>query len=347
VFLVLELVDGGTLAETLAALKARGSRMPIDDVLAIARQVAEALEAAHERGVVHRDLKPANIASPPRDARRCSTSASPRRSIRPALGPVEVADLDVRRDASRSDPRHRGLHEPGTGQGPDADKRSDVWSFGCVLYEMLAGKRAFEGEDVPDTLAAVLRGEPDWTALPASLPSPVRALLEGCLKKDRRQRVGDISTALFLLDQPPVLAGPVPATAATARRPDWWLAAGLAAAIAATAALTAFLIWRSREVVVPAVTRFTMTLPAGQQFTNIARRFIAISPDGTLVAYVADQKLQVRAMADFDARTLTAGDSGTPSITLPAFSPDGPVARVLLPSSNRRSSVCPLPAALQ
>jgi len=324
VFLVLELVDGGTLAETLAALKARGSRMPIDDVLAIARQVAEALEAAHERGVVHRDLKPANIAL---------TAAGRAKvldfGLAKALDPAGASDLSKSPTLTFAATQAgvilgtAAYMSPEQAKGRTADKRSDVWSFGCVLYEMLAGRRAFEGEDVPDTLAAVLRGEPDWTALPASLPSPVRALVEGCLKKDRRQRIGDISTALFLLDQPPAPAGPVPATAATARRPVWWLAAGAAAAIAATAALTAFLIWRSREVVVPAVTRFTMTLPAGQQFTNIARRFIAISPDGTLVAYVADQKLQVRAMADFDARTLTAGDSGTPSITLPAFSPDG------------------------
>jgi len=202
VFLVLELVDGGTLAETLAALKARGSRMPIDDVLTIARQVAEALEAAHERGVVHRDLKPANIAL---------TAAGRAKvldfGLAKALDPAGASDLSKSPTLTFAATQAgvilgtAAYMSPEQAKGRTADKRSDVWSFGCVLYEMLAGKRAFEGEDVPDTLAAVLRGEPDWTALPASLPSPVRALLEGCLKKDRRQRVGDISTALFLLDR--------------------------------------------------------------------------------------------------------------------------------------------------
>ncbi len=109
---------------------------------------------------------------------------------------------------------------PEQAKGRQADKRSDVWAFGCVLYEMLTGKRAFEGEDVSDTLAAVLRGEPDQDRMPADVPASIRSLIDGCLKKDRKQRIGDISTALFLLRQPPNAPAPA-STMQAAQRPLW------------------------------------------------------------------------------------------------------------------------------
>jgi eukaryotic-like serine/threonine-protein kinase len=197
--LVLELVEGPTLADRIAQ-----GPMPIDEALPIARQIAEALEAAHEHGTIHRDLKPANV------------------KLRPD-GTVKVLDFGLAKaldsapraiDASQSptitSPAMTGMGvilgtaaymSPEQAKGRQADKRSDVWAFGAVLYEMLTGRRAFEGEDISDTRAAVLRGEPEWTALPANVSPAIVALLRGCLDKDRRRRIGDLSTARFIIDQ--------------------------------------------------------------------------------------------------------------------------------------------------
>ena len=201
-FLVLELIDG----ETLAARIAKGP-LPVDETLAIARQIAEALEAAHEKGIVHRDLKPSNIALTADDqvkvldfglakATGATTSSGPNLENSPTVTSPDVmtgAGLILGTAAYMS---------PEQTKGRVADKRSDVWSFGCVLYEMLSGRRPFHGDDVSDTLAAVLKSQPDWNALPSDVPPGVRALVEGCLRKDRRERIGDLSTARFLLDQP-------------------------------------------------------------------------------------------------------------------------------------------------
>src|SRR5262245_48312478 len=188
--LVLELVEGPTLADRIG----RGP-IPVDEALAIARQIAEALEAAHEHGVVHRDLKPANI-----KVREDGTVKVLDFGLaKPSPGAVE-ADLQVRPGLTHSptimSPAMTTMGvilgtaaymSPEQAKGKPADKRSDIWAFGCVLYEMLAGKRAFDGEDVSDTLAAVIRGEPNWTALRATVPIAVRTLIKGCLEKDRRQ----------------------------------------------------------------------------------------------------------------------------------------------------------------
>src|SRR5262245_51211130 len=200
--LVLEFVDGPTLADRIA----RGP-LPADEAIAIAKQVADALEAAHERGVVHRDLKPANIKVDDH-------------------GNVKVLDFGLAKAIDQGS----GIGDQGSGEnsptitspamtqagmilgtaaymspeqakGRAVDKRSDVWAFGCVLYEMLTATRAFGGEDVTDTIAAVVRGEPDWTKLPANTPPHIRLLLKRCLEKDRKARVADISVARFLIDE--------------------------------------------------------------------------------------------------------------------------------------------------
>ncbi len=197
--LVLELVEGETLAERIA----RGP-IPVDEALAIARQVADGLQAAHEQGIIHRDLKPANIKVTPD-------------------GVVKILDFGL---ARLSDPAHAiasssaatltspapmtgvgmilgtaAYMAPEQAKGRTADKRSDVWAFGCVVYEMLTAKRAFEGEDITDTIAAIMRGEPDWSALPPQTPAAIRALLHRCLERDRGKRIADVAAATFAIDE--------------------------------------------------------------------------------------------------------------------------------------------------
>jgi serine/threonine-protein kinase len=198
--LVLELIDGPTLADRIAQ-----DPIPVTEALAIARQIADALEAAHEQGVIHRDLKPANIKISDNGRVKVldfglakalgGDGASSSLSMSPTItSPAMTARGVILGTAAYMSPEQA--------RGKPVDKRSDIWAFGCVLYEMLTGKRAFEGEDVSDTLAAILRGEPDWSALPKALPPPVDAVLRSCLEKDRKKRLPDISLARFVLDNP-------------------------------------------------------------------------------------------------------------------------------------------------
>jgi Tol biopolymer transport system component len=191
-----------------------------------------------------------------------------------------------------------------------------------VLYEMLTGKRPFEGEDTADTMAAVLRAEPDWSALSVDVPPPIRTLIQACLRKDRRQRIGDISTALFLLNEP--LDAPAPAiqTRVVVHRALWRRAMPFAATAALVAALVGGVAWSVRPSLPPlTVTRFPFTLPEGQQFTNYQRGAIAISPDGTQMVYVANQRLYLRAMSEVEARPISGTEQSNP--VNPVFSPDG------------------------
>ena len=219
-FLVLELVDGESLDKCIA----RG-RIPFDEALGIARQIAEALEAAHEKGIIHRDLKPANIALT-KDGQVKVLDFGLAKAIETTGGSVDAMNSPT----ITSPAMMTGVGvilgtaaymSPEQAKGRPADKRSDVWAFGCVLYEMLSGNRAFDGEDVSDTLATVLKGQPDWTALPAAVPESIRVLLKGCLDKDRRQRVADLSTALFTMRQPAIVGPPI-AEGWAPGRPSLW-----------------------------------------------------------------------------------------------------------------------------
>ena len=232
--IVMELVEGATLAERIT----RGP-ISVEEALQLARQIGEALEAAHDKGVIHRDLKPANVKITPD-------------------GAVKVLDFGLAKVCEA--PEHAG-HDPeawptltlqstrpgvlmGTAaymppeqaRGEVVDKRADIWAFGCVLYEMLSGKRAFEGESITDVLAAVVRSEPDWNALPSTTPAPVRRLLKRCLEKDRKRRLPDIMVARLEIDD--ALAAPEqPALARPAKRRGMlpWIAAGAALLLIAAA----------------------------------------------------------------------------------------------------------------
>jgi serine/threonine protein kinase len=233
--LVLELVDGETLAERLA----RGP-IAIAELLPIARQIAEALEAAHERGIVHRDLKPANIKL---------TSA----------GVVKVLDFGLAKAADGSAPE--ASHSPtvtvagtrdgvllGTAaymspeqaRGQAVDKRTDIWAFGCVVYEMLTGRRAFEGGEVADTLARLPTQDPDWGLLPENLPAPLRTLLRRCLEKDRRFRLDSAADARLDIDDALAIRAGSKAPDVTDRARAWRITALLAIGLLAVAVTVIF-----------------------------------------------------------------------------------------------------------
>src|SRR5262249_2134678 len=190
-FLVLELVEGETLADHIA----RGP-VPVDESLKIAQQIAEALQAAHDKGVIHRDLKPATIKITPDGTVKVLDFGLAK------AGDVGSSDADVLSNSPtlRTLASSPGMilgtaayMSPEQAKGKPVDRRTDIFAFGCVLYEMLTGKRAFEGDDVSDTLAAVLRAEPDWSLLPADVPPGLRTVIQRCLEKDRAKRVADIS----------------------------------------------------------------------------------------------------------------------------------------------------------
>ena len=264
--LVLELVEGATLAERL-----QEGPIPLQEALPIARQIAEALEAAHEQGIIHRDLKPANIKIRPDGTVKVLDFG-----LAKALEPVDAAASAALSSPTITSPALTRMGvilgtasymSPEQAKGRAADKRSDVWAFGCVLYEMLTGRRTFEGDEVSETLASVLRSDPDWTALPRETPAPIRALLEGSLKRDRRDRIGDISTARFLLTQPAASTQPTPSTPPTGQ--VFWRRATLVALGVTIGAAAVASLWRPQHSISAPITRFAFALPQGPAFNPL------------------------------------------------------------------------------
>lgn len=280
--LVLELVEGETLSEHL-----RRSSLPLMDALAISRQIAEALEAAHERGIVHRDLKPSNI------------------KITPS-GTVKVLDFGLAKEggngAAESDFGRSptitvdataagailgtaAYMSPEQARGKRVDKRTDIWAFGCVLFEMISGQRAFCGETVSDTIAAILEREPSWDRLPDATPTTVRRLLRYCLEKDPRRRLRDIGDARMELEDAALAK---PADEELARRKPMTRRAAVtslaaAAAGAAVGGVIGSTLWRRPSP--RSVTRFGIPLPEGTFALASFNKRVAISPDGTHIAF--------------------------------------------------------------
>jgi serine/threonine-protein kinase len=328
--LVMELVEGPTLADRIAQ-----GAIPLDEALPIAKQIAEALEAAHEQGIIHRDLKPANIkvrddgtvkvldfglakAMEPTSGVRSNLSGM---TNSPTItSPALMTGVGILLGTA-------AYMSPEQAKGRAADKRSDVWAFGCVLYEMLTSRRAFEGEDVSDTLAGVLRGAPNWDLLPAATPRPIVTLLRGCLEKDRNERVSDIAVARFAIRG--ALKAPGDDSALTAiiqaagasRRPPWSRALPVAAAAVIAATIVGVTVWLLRPTSSLAVTRFTMVLGEGQTISTFNNSSLAISPDGTQLIYVANNQLYLRAMSALEAKPIP-GTQQTPGPTTPVFAPD-------------------------
>jgi Tol biopolymer transport system component len=318
--LVMELVEGPTLADRIAQ-----GPIPVDEALAIATQIAEALEAAHEQGIVHRDLKPANI------------------KVR-SDGTVKVLDFGLAKAVAPGGGGGAGMTNsptlslaatqagvilgtaaymsPEQARGREANRRCDIWAFGCVLYEMLTGRRAFVGADVADTLAAVLRGAPDWDALPASTPMGVRRMLRRCLERDPGRRLRDIGDVAILIED---LATPAPAAqgvagaSSRARLAVWVLGGLLAASLVALGVA-----YRPLPAAETRVVRFTVEPQSGVTISVGSGQTFALSPDGRRIVMVAARNgqtaLWVRNLDSLEAQPIP-GTEG--NVLTPFWSPDG------------------------
>ncbi|UCC96989.1 MAG: protein kinase [Phycisphaerales bacterium] len=316
-YLILEYIPGQTLAERIAK-----SPLKLDEALSIAFQIAEAVAAAHEHDVIHRDLKPGNIKITPEGKVKVLDFG-----LAKALG-GEVTD----QQSTVTEPGRvigtPAYMSPEQARGQLTDKRGDIWSFGCVLYEMLTGKVPFEGETVSDTLANVLQTEPSWRALPESTPANIRSLLRHCLKKDQRRRLQHIGDAGIEIDETlSSLTGSV--VTVEKMRPVGMLrfiAVGLACLII-VAAVTGLVTWsltRSKPPAPPVISRFVIqphSKIADEALYHVA---LAISPDGRRIAYVdqgpgTERLLYVRELSASEARAIP----GTEGAIDPFFSPDG------------------------
>ena len=323
-FLVLELVEGETLAERLRSRKAG---LGLGEALAIARQIADALEAAHDKGIIHRDLKPANIKITPADHVKVLdfglAKAVEIEGTTPGLTDISTAGEGGHRQGALIGTA--AYMSPEQARGLAVDKRTDIWAFGCVFYEMLTGRIAFAGDTVSDSIARILEREPDWSALPSSTPEPIRRLLIRCLAKDPKKRMRDIGDTRIELDAiDEVLPGPPHATAVIKPRTTWlpWAAVAVLALIVA-------LVDVRRPAVVPAnPLAHARFLP----LTNWegAEEGAEISPDGKFVAFLADHE------GEFDIWLIQIGSGTFSNLTreVPPLSPSGSIVRKLGFSGN-------------
>jgi Tol biopolymer transport system component/tRNA A-37 threonylcarbamoyl transferase component Bud32 len=320
--LVMEFVDGLTLDDRLAGRSP--GKLALAEVQHIARQIADALDAAHERGIVHRDLKPANIKIRPDGTVKVLDFGIATVFETPSSGPPDVTlGITAMQAAIVGTPSYMS---PEQATGGPVDRRADIWAFGCVLFEMLTGERAFAGDTASSTLARVLERDPDWSRLPATLPRGLRVLLQQCLAKDPRKRRRDCGDVRLDLEQ--VAAEPTE-TATAAPRLKMWMAATVLLAVVTTA-LLALQVLPLRSAPAPASVRFSVFPPAGGVFATPlfsgsgAPVGGSISPDGLRLAFTARDaggtiQLYVRPLDSLEARALP----GTEDAALPFWSPDG------------------------
>jgi hypothetical protein len=347
--IVMELVEGETLADRVA----RGA-IPIDEALPIAKQIAEALEAAHEQGIIHRDLKPANIKvtvdgnvkvldfglAKLAETSTTGTAGGPAAlSLSPTItSPAMMTGIGVLLGTA-------AYMAPEQAKGRPADKRSDIWAFGCVLYETLTGASLFAGESVAETLAFVLTREPEWSSLPASLPDAVIRLLRRALVKNHRDRLPEIAVARFEIADAMATPQRPPVGGRSMRSRLAWAAA----AVVALAMVAGAIAYVRRGTVGGNVYRTTVMLFVAPErpvtgfdvFTGGRNRSIAISPNGRVIAFIADnsnggaKQLWVRPLDSLIAQPL----AGTDGADTPFWSPDSRTNRVLYrrrPQANSR-----------
>jgi serine/threonine-protein kinase len=321
--LVMELVEGPTLADRIAQ-----GAMPIDEALPIAKQIAEAFEAAHEQRIIHRDLKPANV-----KVRPDGTVKMLDFGLAKALDPTPVAAAADTPTLSSLLPTHQGLvlgtpayMSPEQARGGPVDKRTDIWAFGCVLFEMLTGQRVFQAEDVASTVARVLEGRPNWDALPAGVQPAIRRTLELCLRRDTRNRLRDFGDVRLALENEFVTPMPTPVPL---RRHGVWTAGAVALGMLLTSLY--FMNRREPAITVPRpVTRFVITPPSSTTLASLGGLDLTISPDGSRIAYFVREGdggvvLYVRDLDGLNARRVAGTevlDVGFGNMN-PFFSPDG------------------------
>jgi eukaryotic-like serine/threonine-protein kinase len=330
-FLVMELAPGKNLQDRLA----REGPLPVEDCLAIGKQIAEALEAAHEKGITHRDLKPANIMVTPEGKVKVLDFGLAKAFVGDSAGDV----VDANSPTVTRIPTTPGVilgtaayMSPEQAKGKRVDPRTDIWALGCVLYELLTGKRAFAGDSVSETLGAIHYKEPDWQFLPPATPQGLRALLRRCLQKDPNRRYHHAADVRIEIEE--IQAASVPVTALPAApavygiQRRWILMSALACVI--FAAFGGIVVWLLRPV--PAansqqVLRTVIPVPENEQGLPagfVTRPILAVSPDGRMLAYVANNgnarpQISVRALNELEARPLL----GTVNASMPFFSPDG------------------------
>jgi serine/threonine protein kinase/Tol biopolymer transport system component len=341
-FIVMELVEGETLAQRIS----KGA-LPANDALALCRQIAQGLEAAHEKGVIHRDLKPANVMITEGDQ-------------------VKILDFGLAKalsgetqsaDASQSPTITEAMTQPGIvlgtaaymspeqAKGRAVDKRADIWAFGCILYECLTGKRAFAGETITETLAAILKSEPDWSALSENTPPTTRAILRRCINKDRKQQLHDIGdarldieTALeFMASGADASDRKLPSGIHRRREAIAWI-------LFAITAVSGLFIWttgiwgkKSEGIDAPVYATIPMTDPINTLGVpwGVAWAHIAISPDGHLVALRQNSKIWLRSLDSFSYHPVDGSDRGA----FPVFSPDGTWLAFVTPEGIKRVEV--------
>ncbi len=319
--LVLQLIEGPTLAERIAQ-----GPIPVEDALKIALQMAEGLEAAHEKGVIHRDLKPANIKITPEGQVKILDFG-----LAKAME-AEVPDSSLSQSPTLTAAATQAgvilgtaaYMSPEQAKGKAVDKRADIFAFGAVLYEMLTGKRAFEGEDVSDTLASILARDPDWKAVSQRTPTRVRELMADCLEKDSDGRLRDIGQARIQIQKaqkepaatpPAEVADTVPPI-----RQRWAMIVGLVLLGAVISGIGVWSLTSPRTSPEPSLKRFLIGLPSTVQLSSSG---LVLSPDGRTLVYTATQEgirhLYRRSMDQLEAVPIP----GTETASIPFFSPDG------------------------
>jgi serine/threonine protein kinase len=326
--LVMELVEGPTLADRI-----KSGPIPAEEALPVAKQICEALEYAHERGIVHRDLKPANIKVTPEGTVKVLDFGLAK-ALENEASPADIASSPTMSRLATQAGMILGTAaymSPEQARGKSADRRSDIWAFGCVLYEMLTGKMAFSGETVSDTLAAIIKDHPDWQQLPNATSARVRVLVQRCLQKEPRQRLQAIGDARIAIDE--VLAGapepgPVQQIVSAPQTPAWrrYLPWGLAAALLAALLFSLVSLQQSSRPLQNRPVLLSLSLPVDQKLNVMNGPAFALSPDGSLLAYVIGgsgtagvNHLFLRDMEKRDPVEL----EGAGNAASPFFSPDG------------------------
>jgi eukaryotic-like serine/threonine-protein kinase len=329
--LVLELVEGETLADTLEGNEASGKGLPMPMVLAFARQIADALDAAHERGIVHRDLKPANIQITPAGTVKVLDFGL----AKVIAGDAPIPGLSRAPDISVDGTRDgmilgtAAYMSPEQARGHPVDKRADIWAFGCIVYEMLTGRPTFARATISDTIAAVLNDEPDLSTLPRATPPALSRLLKRCLEKDvgRRQRdIGDARVELAADDETQQV-DQMRRSSRRRRHARIAAAAGVVTALVTAAFALGVFLRRDTASSPPTPVRFSVFPPQGSRFLNtVITAFPALSPDGSQLAFVAVavvtpnlRQIWLRPISSLDARPV-AGTEGALSVF---WSPDG------------------------